>query len=566
MNLTGRKKFSWAIIPILSAAIIISLLFLTLFTPFFRSVGSIDETYSLTLPTEIIADGVTVFSPSSSSRVFYTDGTAELTSVARVPEDIPDRLDTILIRPYVGSFTLYADDQELLSFPEDRPYIDIGTDCFFSLRTGDLRGRELRLSVDVSGLHPVSGMRVNPIIITTDFGLTEILSPYVLLSLLFAGGGGVLILISVYIFFSVKDRRSRISIAAFMSIAVINVTGALSLYPSGLLLYNSSLFWHTVSSFTSAAIIISYITFIMAVTDGQILKTEVCTVISIGCLILFILYTLLSMAGFRSSFYAGHIYVLYRISSLIVILVGACNYHFRTKRCAYIVISSFMFLCAVFTNSFLSIAFELKVWQPTLVSLLRLFSVLIIVFETSSRHVTSQMNLIRENELERNAGLDPLSGCLTRRKFEDFLSSASLFKGKSLYVIYIDINGLKRINDCFGHQEGDRLIRYCGNVLKSFFPGEERIFRIGGDEFCVAGFDDGALQLSILIRDLKERFASDSPYSSTLSAGGLCVTVTDGDSLRDAVSRADDLMYRDKRGSRDERSILSRARMVSDVY
>ena len=95
---------------------------------------------------------------------------------------------------------------------------------------------------------------------------------------------------------------------------------------------------------------------------------------------------------------------------------------------------------------------------------------------------------------------------------------------------------------------------------------EERIFRIGGDEFCVAGFDDGALQLSILIRDLKERFASDSPYSSTLSAGGLCVTVTDGDSLRDAVSRADDLMYRDKRGSRDEGSILSRARMVSDVY
>ena len=44
------------------------------------------------------------------------------------------------------------------------------------------------------------------------------------------------------------------------------------------------------------------------------------------------------------------------------------------------------------------------------------------------------------------------------------------------------------------------------------------------------------------------------------------MTVTDGDSLRDAVSRADDLMYRDKRGSRDERSILSRARMVSDVY
>ena len=146
MNLTGRKKFSWAIIPILSAAIIISLLFLTLFTPFFRSVGSIDETYSLTLPTEIIADGVTVFSPSSSSRVFYTVGTAELTSVARVPEDIPDRLDTILIRPYVGSFTLYADDQELLSFPEDRPYIDIGVACGKMMDVPDiLDGGETRI-------------------------------------------------------------------------------------------------------------------------------------------------------------------------------------------------------------------------------------------------------------------------------------------------------------------------------------------------------------------------------------------------------------------------------------
>ncbi|MGN0906813.1 MAG: GGDEF domain-containing protein [Bullifex sp.] len=520
----------------------------------------------MVLSTVVNADGTEMFSSVTSSAVVYGDGISELVQTAYVPENTLLRLDTVLIQPSAGSFALYLDGKEIYSFPSDGSYLDLGSRTFFTVKAGNMRGKEIKLVTDTSGLRPIAGFRVYPIILTTDYGISSMLSSYLFPSLLFTGAGLVLTLTSIFIFLSVRKTGARNTVGAFLMLAVLNLLSSLSLYPVGLKIYNSPLFWNTLNNFINSAIIFFYVYFVMSVTDRQVMKRKTSYALSLGCILLFSLHTVLSMLGARASFYAGRFLMAFRLIALIIILIGTVSYWYGTRRNGYIVISTVMFLCSVVINTVLSVFPAPSLWQAIAVSVLRLSSVLIIVFRNASMYVSEQMNLISENELEHMAVRDSLSGCFTRREFEELISSPQRFKGMSVYIIFIDINGLKRINDCFGHQEGDKLIKYCGSTLTSFFGSSSGAFRIGGDEFCCIVPSDGTIQLSLLIRNLKETFYASAPYSATLSAGGIGAVVTDEAGLRAAVAKADELMYRDKRGISGEVSPILRARMVSDAF
>jgi hypothetical protein len=74
---------------------------------------------------------------------------------------------------------------------------------------------------------------------------------------------------------------------------------------------------------------------------------------------------------------------------------------------------------------------------------------------------------------------DSVTGLYNRNMFEDFVSSSSIPSNYSLMVI--DIDGLKFINDAFGHYSGDEVIKILAKILKNAFELDSRIFRIGGD-------------------------------------------------------------------------------------
>ncbi|MCB1049722.1 MAG: diguanylate cyclase [Acidobacteria bacterium] len=95
-----------------------------------------------------------------------------------------------------------------------------------------------------------------------------------------------------------------------------------------------------------------------------------------------------------------------------------------------------------------------------------------------------QLNLLRE--LERLASLDGLTGTYNRRYFEGRFEEerekcASV--GLPFGIIVIDLNGLKRINDVYGHQAGDEFIKTAGNLLRLHLREHDVLARFGGDEF-----------------------------------------------------------------------------------
>ena len=74
-----------------------------------------------------------------------------------------------------------------------------------------------------------------------------------------------------------------------------------------------------------------------------------------------------------------------------------------------------------------------------------------------------------------------LTGLDNRNRYMELLEAGKENALKQVGGIYMDLNGLKRCNDCFGHAAGDALICRAADALNDVFPGEA--CRIGGDEF-----------------------------------------------------------------------------------
>ena len=175
------------------------------------------------------------------------------------------------------------------------------------------------------------------------------------------------------------------------------------------------------------------------------------------------------------------------------------------------------------------------------------------------------MKQIQQKEIDMYMNIDVLTGCLNRRKYENYIHNEENYKNIQTSIIFADINSLKRINDYFGHSEGDKIIKYCGRCLLNNCPSNSNIYRIGGDEFVAIFENTSAVNLNYLIKSLKENFKDNSPFCSTISMGGITVKAKNEAEFLSAIKKADELMYRDKI-NKDNYSLLVNARMISDEY
>ena len=93
----------------------------------------------------------------------------------------------------------------------------------------------------------------------------------------------------------------------------------------------------------------------------------------------------------------------------------------------------------------------------------------------------------RFEELARRAAKDSLSGLLNRAAMEQCIGErlAALLPGEACALFIVDLDDFKQVNDTFGHQSGDQVIRQTGAILSSLFRASDIVGRLGGDEFAV---------------------------------------------------------------------------------
>lgn len=159
--------------------------------------------------------------------------------------------------------------------------------------------------------------------------------------------------------------------------------------------------------------------------------------------------------------------------------------------------------------------------------------------------------------LESMALVDELTGLYNRRGFVTIANEQLKYArraGHSLAVVFIDLDGMKMINDNFGHQAGDRALVETAAVLRSAFRNSDVVARMGGDEFAVLAIraDPGAASgLLRRLRDNLERANKQAPPSVRLS---LSVGIAHCDprvaphtAIEGLIAEADRAMYEDKR-------------------
>lgn len=100
-----------------------------------------------------------------------------------------------------------------------------------------------------------------------------------------------------------------------------------------------------------------------------------------------------------------------------------------------------------------------------------------------------QMTARKELQIQKDlAEKDILTGTLNRNRFEMDLAGYAQQCSQNLFCIYIDGNGLHELNNDFGHEAGDDMLRKVAKVMVEQF-GETKVYRVGGDEFVAFAFD-----------------------------------------------------------------------------
>lgn len=162
----------------------------------------------------------------------------------------------------------------------------------------------------------------------------------------------------------------------------------------------------------------------------------------------------------------------------------------------------------------------------------------------------TEEELLRQ-ELRKKSITDPLTGLYNRVYFEEFTNWESTDLEFPITIISADCDGLKEINDKFGHLAGDQYICYARDALKKALPKRAILFRMGGDEFVAIVPNISKAQAKELVDKIDKVIPSYSnkDYMLKLSVG--CYTLTSSKtSIENAIMLSDEDMYRNKKEHR----------------
>lgn len=159
---------------------------------------------------------------------------------------------------------------------------------------------------------------------------------------------------------------------------------------------------------------------------------------------------------------------------------------------------------------------------------------------------------------------DVMTGLYNRHGFEQDskeMYSKAVSEGRSMGILGIDMDGLKTINDTFGHAHGDIALKAIANAISAACLAEERCYRVGGDEFEVLALDYTE-EMAQSFHERLDGFLADynarsgRPYYVQASFGYAIAEPAEERPLGEWVTISDNQMYRHKAAGRETRKII----------
>lgn len=186
------------------------------------------------------------------------------------------------------------------------------------------------------------------------------------------------------------------------------------------------------------------------------------------------------------------------------------------------------------------------------------------IFQSSVRDISERKRA--EAELQRLATHDPLTGLPNRTLLGDRLSQAIYSADRNneqVGVLFLDLDGFKKVNDAFGHKQGDELLKLIGSRLAAGIRKVDTVARLGGDEFAIVvqGFTDvsGVEQVGRnLIQAVAKPFHVDNAEAFVTASIGISLYPEDGQDVESLIQKADRAMYYSKADGKNDLRFYSK--------
>ncbi len=154
--------------------------------------------------------------------------------------------------------------------------------------------------------------------------------------------------------------------------------------------------------------------------------------------------------------------------------------------------------------------------------------------------------------------MDTLTKCQSRAACVSLLEELEENRKQEIIIVYMDLNNFKTVNDTYGHEKGDELLRIFGNVLDSVLGQQGFVGRMGGDEFIAVFRDMPVAEIMTLCEQVEKQLNEESkvldiPYVLSCSYGYCIREKGSAETLDEIMKKADENMYQNKiAGKREE--------------